>query len=115
MTDEERDQIKNKIIEDIAHLNNQIEELVEKTKPIAPDCSLGRLTRVEAMNEKAVNDKILDESRIKLKRLQSALNRVEREDFGICIDCEEDIAIGRMMIRPESVRCIACATEFQKH
>jgi len=114
MTDKERNQIKNKIVEDIAHINEQITELVAKTQPIEPDCSLGRLTRVEAMNEKAVNDKILDESRITLKRLQSALNRVDRESFGICVECEEDIAIGRMMIRPESVRCIDCASEYQK-
>jgi len=114
MTNKERKQIKNKIIEDIAHINEQIVELEAKTQPIAPDCSLGRLTRVEAMNEKAVNDKILDESRITLKRLQSALNRVDRESFGICVECEDDIAIGRMMIRPESVRCIACASEYQK-
>ena len=114
MTPQERTQIKTKIIEDIAHVNEQITELESKTQPIAPDCSLGRLTRVEAMSEKAVNDKILGESRMTLKRLQSALNRVEREDFGVCVECEEDIAIGRLMIRPESVRCIACASEYQK-
>jgi len=114
MTQTEHIQIKEKIITDIAHLKEQIRNLEEKTQPIAPDCSLGRLTRVEAMNEKAVNDKILDESRIKLKRLQSALSRVDREDFGICVDCEEDIALGRLMIRPESVRCVVCAAEFQR-
>jgi DnaK suppressor protein len=114
MTPQEQTQIKTKIIEEIAHLHGQIKALEAITQPIAPDCSLGRLTRVEAMNEKAVNDKILDESRMKLKRLQSALSRVDREDFGICIDCEEDIAIGRLMIRPESIRCVACATTFQK-
>ena len=114
MTQDERNQIKAKIIQEIAHANAQIGQLEAKTQPIAPDCSLGRLTRVEAMSEKAVNDKILNESRVTLKRLQSALNRVEREDFGVCVECEEDIAIGRLMIRPESVRCIACATAFQR-
>lgn len=114
MTDEERLTIKTKIIAEIAHLQEQIKTLEAITQPIAPDCSLGRLTRVEAMNEKAVNDKILDESRTKLKRLQSALSRVEREDFGVCVDCQEDIAMGRLMIRPESVRCVACATQFQR-
>jgi len=112
MTQNERSKIRSKIIKDIAHISEQITELEAKTQPIEPDCSLGRLTRVEAMNEKAVNDKILAESRITLKRLQSALNRVDRESFGICIDCEEDIAMGRMMIRPESIRCVTCASEF---
>jgi len=29
--------------------------------------------------------------------------------FGICIECEEDIGIERIKIRPESVRCVDCA------
>jgi len=102
-------QIKEKIVNDIAQLKVQIAELEEKVKPIAPDCSLGRLTRLEAMGEQDVNNKILDEARIRLTRLNNALQRINKPMFGICIECEEEIGIGRMLIRPESVHCVACA------
>ena len=109
LTKEEKNELKEIIETNINTLTEQIAILEEKVKPIAPDCSLGRLTRLEAMGEQHVNNKILDESRIRLTRLTNALLRVDKPMFGICIECEEPIGIGRMSIRPESVRCVECA------
>ncbi|WP_309496400.1 TraR/DksA C4-type zinc finger protein [Sulfurovum sp.] len=112
MTNQEKTDIKNQINEDIDTLNEQILTLEDKVKPISPDCGLGRLTRLEAMGEQDVNNKILDESRLRLTRLKNALQRIDKAMFGICIECEEDIGIGRMTIRPESVRCVECASNL---
>jgi len=109
MNKQEKETIQKKIEEDITLLKKQIAILEEKVKPISPDCSLGRLTRLEAMGEQHVNNKVLDESKIRLTRLQNALLRINKPMFGICIECEEDIGIGRMSVRPESIRCVACA------
>jgi len=109
MTQKEKESLKSKIESDISELQKQIITLQEKAKPIAPDCSLGRLTRMEAMAEQEVSQKILDESNLRLTRLQNALSRIDKPMFGICIECEEDIGIERMKIRPESVRCVTCA------
>jgi len=109
MTQKEKDTLKKKIEEDILLTQDQITILEEKVKPIAPDCSLGRLTRLEVMGEQDVNNKILDESGVKLTRLKNALLRIDKPMFGICIECEEEIGFGRMSIRPESVRCVECA------
>jgi len=110
MTQEEKNEIKQKIEADIQTLKAQILALEEKSGPISPDCSLGRLTRLEAMGEQHVNNTILDESRLRLTRLQNALLRIDKPMFGICIECEEEIGFGRMSIRPESVKCVACAS-----
>jgi len=107
---QERQTIKEKIETDIALLKEQIADLEEKVKPISPDCGLGRLTRLEAMGEQHVNNKVLDESRVRLTRLGNALQRIDKPMFGICIECEENIGVGRMSIRPESVRCVGCAS-----
>ena len=109
LTKEEKNDIKETIEKDINTLKEQIAILEEKVKPIAPDCSLGRLTRLEAMGEQHVNNKILDESNLRLSRLTNALLRVDKPMFGVCIECEEPIGMGRMSIRPESVRCVECA------
>ena len=109
MTQEERNDIQESIETSIHTLKEQITILEEKVKPIAPDCSLGRLTRLEAMGEQHVNNKIMDESKLRLTRLTNALLRIDKPMFGICIECEEPIGMGRMRIRPESVRCVECA------
>jgi len=110
MTPLEKRELKTKIEIQIEELEKQIETLREKTKPISPDCGLGRLTRLEAMGESHVNHKVLDESELRLTRLKNALSRIDHPMFGICIDCEEEIGMGRMEIRPESVRCVGCAS-----
>jgi len=109
MTEKEKREIKGSIKTSIQTLKEQIATLEEKVKPISPDCSLGRLTRLEAMGEQHVNNKVLDESKLRLARLTNALSRVDKPMFGICIECEEPIGVGRMRIRPESVRCVECA------
>ncbi len=110
MNKQEKESIKEKIIDDSTLLQEQIKNLEEKVKPISPDCGLGRLTRLEAMGEQHVNNKILDESRVRLTRLNNALQRIDKPMFGVCIDCEESIGRGRMSVRPESVRCVSCAS-----
>jgi DnaK suppressor protein len=109
LSDEERKELEESIRNEIADLERQITELREKTRPIAPDCSLGRLTRLEAMGEKQVNETVLRESERRLVRLRNAFARLEHPDFGLCIECDEPIGIERLKIRPESVRCIECA------
>jgi len=109
MSKKDRKNIQTKIENDILLLNEQIRDLEEKVKPISPDCGLGRLTRLEAMGEQHVNNKVLDESRIRRTRLNNALQRIDNPMFGICIECEEEIGVGRISIRPESVRCVECA------
>jgi len=109
MTIEDKNTIRETIEQELKKLEEQIDILKEKTQPIAPDCSLGRLTREEAMNEQMMNKKVLNESTLRQIRLKNALKRVDHEMFGICIECEETIALGRMLIRPESVRCVDCA------
>ncbi len=112
MTKQERSDLKETIETHIKILKEQIKILEEKVQPIAPDCSLGRLTRLEAMGEQHVNNKILDESKLRLTRLTNALSRIDKPMFGMCIECEEPIEIGRMRIRPESVRCVECANNL---
>jgi DnaK suppressor protein len=105
----EKAELETHIRDTIVQLERQIEELREKTRPIAPDCSLGRLTRLEAMGEKQVNETVLRESEQRLIRLRNALSHLERPDFGRCVECDEPIGFQRLKVRPESVRCIECA------
>jgi DnaK suppressor protein len=112
MTLEQREQIKDKIVLDIKSIELEIKELEEKTKPIAPDCSLGRLTRQEMIQEQQVNEHALHEAKIKINKLQYALQKVYKEEYGICLECEEEIALGRLLLLPESTHCVSCKQEL---
>jgi DnaK suppressor protein len=93
----------------IADLKGDIEAYKALTQPIAPDDSIGRLTRMEAINSKSINEDALRKARSKLSRLERALRNIGDPDFGLCRDCEEPIPFARLMAMPESSLCVACA------
>lgn len=112
MTKAQKSQLKNKIIEDINAMENEIEGLKEKTKPITPDCSLGRLTRQEMIQEQQVNEHAMHEAEIRVNKLKYSLVKVDNEEYGFCAECEEEIVFGRLMLLPESTHCVACISEL---
>ncbi|RLA71619.1 MAG: transcriptional regulator [Epsilonproteobacteria bacterium] len=110
MTSQQREQIKNKIINDLTSLEKEIVALLEKTKPIAPDVSLGRLTRLEMIGEQQINEHALQEAKTRKNKLEYSLQKVDKETYGLCVECEDEIPFERLLILPESARCIECAS-----
>ncbi len=109
MNTNERNEIKTKILSDLEVTNKSIADLVELTKPIAPDDAIGRITRMEAINSRSIHEASLNQARAKLNKLERALGRVEQEDFGVCASCEKPIPVKRMMLMPEAIKCVNCA------
>lgn len=109
MKPEEKQQLETKIKKKIVRIKEDIEELEELTKPISPDSSLGRLTRMDAINNKSVNEAALRQSREKLSKLELALNSLDDSNFGICKLCNQPIPFARILYMPESTRCVRCA------
>ncbi len=109
MNSSERDEFREVILGEIESQKQQIESLLKSVKPIAPDNSIGRLTRMEAIGSKGVSEASLSFAQRKLARLETALNKIGNPEFGVCIRCSSQIPKGRMLLIPESVTCVACA------
>jgi len=109
MTPQERQTLKQKIIEEIAAQKVLIASLRETSKPVAPDNAIGRLTRMEAINDKSVSEASLASAQTKLSKLETALGKVDLPEFGICTLCEKPIPHGRVMLMPEHPFCVPCA------
>ena len=110
MKAEEKKKIKEKIVEEIALLKKSVVSLEQTSKPVAPDEAIGRLTRMEALSSQGINEANLRASRSRLSMLGRAYKRVDDDpEFGICVECEEAIPTGRLMLIPESLRCVHCA------
>lgn len=109
MNPEERGKLKRAIIKEIAAEKHLIEGLADSVKPVAPDNAIGRLTRMEAIGSRAVSEASMNSAKAKLAKLETALEKVDQPDFGICIRCEKPIPQGRIMVMPENVLCVHCA------
>ncbi len=110
MTDKERVELKLVVLHKIKEAYKKIEELKELTKPIEPDCAIGRVSRMDAINNKSVNEAALLQKEKQLKSLEIALKGIDSERFGICVSCGKAIPIGRILLMPESKKCVSCAS-----
>jgi len=106
---EEKLQIKKRIEEEIALTKELVLKYRELTKPIAPENAIGRISRMDAINNKSVNDAALRKAELKLNNLQIALGKINDTDFGICIRCKKPIPLGRIFLLPQTITCVNCA------
>jgi DnaK suppressor protein len=109
MNKQQRDELNLLINNAISKTSIKIAEYEEMTLPIAPENSIGRISRMDAINNKSVAEAALAVQRRKLKNLQFAKSRVYVEDFGSCANCKRNIPMGRLMLMPQSRFCVNCA------
>lgn len=102
-------EIKEKIEQEIINTRKVIEEYKDLTKPIAPDVAIGIISRMDAINNKSVTESSLRQAQQKLQSLERVLAMYGTPDFGKCIKCKRPIPAGRILFRPESLYCVACA------
>ena len=105
----DKKKLKKSILYKIAQLETEIEEIKKLAAPIEPENAIGRISRMDAINNKSINDRLLRNAAEKLKKLNLALSRIGESKFGFCALCEQAIQEARLMLMPESSLCISCA------
>ena len=105
----EREKLKDHIKEKIESLKKDIKSYQTLTQPISPDNAIGRLTRMDAINSKSINEATLNKAKQTLSKMEGALTMINDPDFGLCRECEDPIPFARLMIVPESNLCVQCA------
>lgn len=103
-------EIKVKIKEEIAKTKQAIVDYKDLSQPVTLDSAIGRISRMDAINNKTINEAALRKSKEKLIKLNQAMDKVGSKDFGICIKCKRPIPLGRILLMPESLRCVNCAS-----
>jgi len=105
---------KAKIETEMENLAIDIKKHQESSAPVAPDNAIGRLTRMEAINAKNISEASLRNAQLRLQKLKAALKRIEKEEFGECLECGENINLKRLESVPEAIICIDCAKKSGK-
>jgi len=109
MNREDKDLLKSRILSEIDSSRETVMELELLTQPIAPDDAIGRISRMEAINNKSVNEHLLAKTKVRLNKLEFSLSLIDKKEYGICTSCKEPIPLGRLMMLPESEKCVNCA------
>ena len=108
----DQDKIK-KYAEILLELDSEIREYLDKSEDsaaaVAPDKSLGRLSRMEAMQDQQMVLELRRRKKRQLLEVGNAIKRIEEGNFGICIFCRKEISHERLEAFPEVQTCIICA------
>ncbi len=111
MTDREKKELKSAIEEKKTELIKTISDLKEETKPLGLDSAIGRISRMDYINNKSVNEASLRKAETDLKSIDRWLSLYDSEKFGKCSYCGKEINPKRLIYMPASTRCINCANK----
>ena len=107
--------IKKVTYKQISELEQQLDLCKNATQTVELDQTLaGRVSRVDAIQQQkmAQSSFVRDKKRLlKLKNVLQILSEEQQnngQEYGRCEECDQEIAIARLLIKPESVNCIAC-------
>ncbi len=98
MTDSKKE-IEANIRAQIKKLSKKIVELKDFTEPVSPDDAIGRISRMDVINNKTIFDAGMRNSQERLGQLTEILKHIYDADFGICTKCHQSIPAERLKIR----------------
>ena len=111
----DKEHFRNKLLKLREELRQIEESGNEAAKVVELDqSSVGRLSRMDAMQAQAMSIESKRRREIKVKRIESALQRIDNDEFGYCLSCEEEIAPKRLEFDPSALLCIECANKGEK-
>lgn len=95
----QREALRSRLDQRASELRAELARDIAAAESQPPQPGLERDTRVAEMERDAEE----------LALVTEALARAESAGFGLCIDCGESIAWGRLLAEPHAKRCLACA------
>ncbi len=95
-------------------LAESIDNAEAGTKPVDLDEPIGRLSRMDAMQQQKMAQATKRGLERRLMLTRAALARIEVGTFGECAECEEPIPRARLRARPESRCCIPCQSAKER-
>lgn len=74
---------------------------------------VGRLSRMDALQAQAMAKASEQRREATLRRIGTALERLDDGDYGLCVECEEPINPKRLEFDPTLLLCIHCASRSE--
>jgi len=104
--------LKADIENDLRRLRDEAREELRDTQKMGEVTFAGeshdRAEEAEQAATVAVNLLNLSRHTEEIRACIEALHRIEEGDYGICIDCGEDIELNRLCANPVAQRCVSC-------
>lgn len=98
----------NKFREILEAKEAELSQYVRNREGIAIEKTPDALDEVQHAAERELAIRNLDRESRLLSQVRSALRRMDDDNYGVCLHCEEDISIKRLNAVPWTAYCISC-------
>ena len=86
----------------------ELSDILHNREALAIETSADELDRIQQAQERDYAMGAIDRDSLRLREIRAALERIEDGSFGICLNCEEEIAAKRLAAVPWTALCIVC-------
>lgn len=114
ITEDERVRLRSALDALRDELSEQLDGLAAGVKPVDLDEPIGRLSRMDAMQQQKMAEASRRAARQRYDRVLAAIAAWERDEYGDCLSCEEPIGYKRLSARPETALCLSCQSAKEK-
>ena len=97
-----------------AELSAAVEGKADATAPVALDTSIGRLSRMDAIQSQQMALGLKARQEQSLMRVRNALKLIQNGTYGQCRRCKGSISIERLEAQPDAMVCVNCAGQAQR-
>ena len=108
------DAIRENLLQRRKELNERIHEITRDVRHVDGALPSDFSEQATERETEEVMDALGAAGRQELSRINRTLARIDRDEYGICAECGEQIPEARLEILPTSEFCVACA-EKQGH
>lgn len=115
MTDVKSEQMRARLLALRADLESVAATGAESAAVVELDqAKVGRLSRMDAMQAQAMAQASAHRREQALLEIAAALRRIDDDEYGLCEQCDEPIALKRLEFDPTVRLCIGCACRAEQ-
>ena len=108
LTTEQIESLHQLLLSERARLQELLRLSKEGARPVDLDEPIGRLTRMDAIQQQQMTKANRSTYEMKLRQVKAALELLGKDEYGFCRSCEEPIGYRRLKARPEAPYCLSC-------
>jgi DnaK suppressor protein len=108
LSGDDRRAIRERLERQLEELRAQIELLKTSAAPVSLDLSIGRVSRVDAMQQQQMASASRRRAEVEMRQVGAALRKLQGASYGECALCGGAIGRRRLLARPATPYCRHC-------
>ncbi len=114
LSDDEVARLGDALREHEARLQASLDRGADGAKPVDLDEPIGRLSRMDALAQREMNEAGRRTQQAELAQVKLALESIAAGEYGLCRSCDESIGFRRLHARPFATVCLRCQSERER-